>query len=393
MKLRFVIDGLGTGGAERSLAEMLPRLVGAGIEPSVTCLYERREGVAKDIVRDGIDVRLLRGDNVLSRALELRRILSAERPDLVHTTLFDASLVGRLASARGGPPVLTSLVSTPYAPARLRDPNVRRISLEAVRLIDGWSARHLTSHFHAITNAVKRAAVTALGIDPERVTVIERGRDPGRLGEPSRERRRRTRSALGLRDDDEVIVHVGRQEFPKGHRYLVEAVDRIAPSRPRLIVLMVGRRGHASRELDRLAAHTSSGARIRWMGHRDDVPDLLAAADLFVFPSLFEGLGGALIEAMALGLPIVASDLDAVREVVDDGRNAVLVPPASSRAVADAIVMVLDDRRKAAAFGARSRMIFAERFTSDRSVARMIALYRDVLRQSRDPFVDVGAPA
>lgn len=129
------------------------------------------------------------------------------------------------------------------------------------------------------------------------------------------------------------------------------------------------------------------------MGHRDDVPDLLAAADLFVFPSLFEGLGGALIEAMALGLPIVASDLDAVREVVDEGRNAVLVPPASSRALADAIVMVLDDRRKAAAFGARSRVIFAERFTSDRSVARMIALYRDVVRKSRDPFVDVGAPA
>ena len=392
MKLLFVIDGLGTGGAERSLAEMLPLLVDAGIKPSVTCLYARHEGVAKDVARNRVDVRLLRGNNVVSRALELRGILSKERPDLVHTALFDASLVGRLASARGGPPVLTSLVSTPYAPARLRDPNIGRISLESVRLIDGWSARHLTSHFHAITNAVKRAAVTALGVDPDRITVIERGRDPGRLGSPSHERRLRTRSALGLSDEDEVIVHVGRQEFPKGHRYLVEALDRVARTRPGLIVLMVGRRGHASRELDRLAGR-SSAARIRWMGHRDDVPDLLAAGDLFLFPSLFEGLGGALIEAMALGLPIIASDLEAIREVVEEGRNAVLVPPASPQALADAIVMLLDDRPKAATFGAHSRAIFAERFTADRSVARMIELYGEVLRQNHHPYVDIGTAA
>jgi glycosyltransferase involved in cell wall biosynthesis len=157
-------------------------------------------------------------------------------------------------------------------------------------------------------------------------------------------------------------------------------------------MLMVGRRGHVSSELDRLVSHRSR-ARIRWTGHRDDVPDLLAAADLFVFPSVFEGLGGAVIEAMALGLPIVASDLDAIREVVEEGRNAVLVPPASPEALADAMVMLLDDRRKAAEFGARSREIFVERFTADRSVPRMIELYRQVVRRHGEPQVRVGAPA
>ena len=117
---------------------------------------------------------------------------------------------------------------------------------------------------------------------------------------------------------------------------------------------------------------------IRSYGYREDVPDLLAAADVFVFPSIFEGLGGALIEAMALGLPIVASDLAAVREVVEEGRNAVLVPSSSPRALADALDALLDDRRRAAAFGARSREIFIERFTADRSTRRMIELYRGV---------------
>ena len=387
-----MIDGLGTGGAERSLAEMLPRLVDAGIEPIITCLYRRKEGIAQDVLRQEVDVRYLSGTNVATRALELRRSLVKEKPDLIHTTLYGASLVGRFASIRVGSPLLTSLVSTPYAPARLKDPNVGPVSLEVVRQIDGWTARHLTTHFHAITRAVKAAAVTTLGIDPERITVIERGRESARLGEPSPERRRRVRRALGLSEADEVVVHVGRQEFPKGHRYLVEAVERIASRRPRLVLLMVGRRGHVSSELDRLVSR-SSHARIRWTGHRDDVPDLLAAADLFVFPSVFEGLGGAVIEAMALGLPIVASDLDAIREVVEDGRNAVLVPPASPQALADAMVTLLDDRGKMAEFGARSREIFVERFTADRSVPRMIELYRQVVRRHGEPQVCVGAPA
>ena len=260
MKVHFVIDGLGTGGAERSLAELLPRLVDAGIDPVITCLYRRSEGVEHDLARRGFDLRFLSGRTVITRALELRRTLAREGPDLVHTALLGASLVGRLASMPARYPVLTSLVSTPYAAERLSDPNIRRVSVEVVRLIDGWTARHLTTHFHAITGAVKTAAVTALGIDPDRITVIERGRDSSRLGEPSSERRRRVRQALGLAETDEVVIHVGRQEFPKGHRYLVEAVEHLASRRPRLVVLMVGRRGHVSPGLDRLLERVNGEA-------------------------------------------------------------------------------------------------------------------------------------
>jgi glycosyltransferase involved in cell wall biosynthesis len=105
---------------------------------------------------------------------------------------------------------------------------------------------------------------------------------------------------------------------------------------------------------------------------------VLAAADLFAFPSLFEGLGGSLIEAMALGLPIVASDLPAVREVLEQGNegNATLVPPGMSEPLAEAIDDLLSDRSKAERHGGRSRRIFEERFTLDRSIDQMAGLYR-----------------
>jgi glycosyltransferase involved in cell wall biosynthesis len=118
--------------------------------------------------------------------------------------------------------------------------------------------------------------------------------------------------------------------------------------------------------------------RIHMLGHRDDIPDILAAADLFVFPSLYEGLGGAVIEAMALGLPIVASDIDAVSEVVEAGRNALLVKPAAPAALAAAMTRVLDDAALRMEFGARSRQIFEKRFTVERSTARMVAFYETV---------------
>jgi glycosyltransferase involved in cell wall biosynthesis len=116
--------------------------------------------------------------------------------------------------------------------------------------------------------------------------------------------------------------------------------------------------------------------RVHLLGHRDDLPEVLAAADIFVFPSLFEGLGGVLIEAMALGLPIVASDLPAIREVVEEGGNALLVPHSDPGALAVAIDRMLGDDAMRKSFAARGRKIFNERFTLERSTQGMLDLYR-----------------
>jgi glycosyltransferase involved in cell wall biosynthesis len=301
----------------------------------------------------------------------------------VHTSIFEADVTGRLAAAGTGVPVLTSLVNTSYATVRRQDPDVAPWKLAATRSIDGWTARHLTTHFHAITHAVGDAAVRDLLLDPERITVIERGRDPSRLGEPSPERRAAARAGLGLTSEAPVLVTVGRQEFQKGQWHLLEAMPKVLAAHPDARLLLAGRTGNASGRLDEVVRSARLDGQVTFLGHRDDVPEILAAADVFVFPSLYEGLGGALIEAMALGLPIVASDLPAIREVVEDGRNAVLVPPGSSSDLAAAIDALLTDEPRRSAMGARGREIFEERFTLERSAARMLALFERVASEGR----------
>jgi glycosyltransferase involved in cell wall biosynthesis len=375
MKILFVIDSLGAGGAERSLAELLPALEDAGIEAIIACLDRRTYGVEAEVLASGADVRFL-PRRPIARLRELRRIVAKESPDLIHTTILASNLVGRLASIGNPATVLTSLVNTPYAPIRKRDPRVRPLALSAIRLIDIATARRLTDHFHAITEAVKSWAVADMRIDPRLITVVHRGRNLDRLGEVGPERRRSARHVLGLRDEDEVVLSVGRQEFQKGQRFLLEAVAALAPRRPRLRLLIAGRRGASSPELDRLLDVPELAGRVHVLGHREDVPDLLAASDLFAFPSLFEGLGGSVLEAMALGLPIVASDLPAVREIVEEGGNALLVPVAAADELGGAIDRILQDPSLARAFGQRSREIFLERFTSTRSAEAMIDLYR-----------------
>jgi glycosyltransferase involved in cell wall biosynthesis len=120
------------------------------------------------------------------------------------------------------------------------------------------------------------------------------------------------------------------------------------------------------------------GDRVRFLGHREDVPNLMSAADIFVFPSLYEGLGGALIEAMALELPIVASDLESIREVVTEGQNAELVPARSPRLLASAVETLMRDGSKRALYGRRGREIFERRFTLERSATAVAALLRGV---------------
>jgi glycosyltransferase involved in cell wall biosynthesis len=378
IKILFVIDSLGGGGTERSLAELLPYLTSASFPPIIVCFY-RREGVENEVISQGYDVRFLKGAGMMAWVKQLRQIIKIEQPDIIHTMLFNADLAGRLAAVGSSAAVVSSLVNTPYAPVRFRDPKIKAYKLRALQMIDAFTSRFLTTHFHAVSRAVKDAAVISLKIPVERITVVERGRSPDRLGAPSLERRWKARQQLDLAREDEVIVNLGRHEYQKGQKYLLEAMAKLTPSYPRLTLLVAGREGNLTPELENQKRSLALNGQVRFLGYREDVSDILAAADLFVFPSLYEGLPGAVIEAMALGLPIVASNIPPVREVVEENRNAILVAPASSSELAKAIASLLADRDKVFAFGRHSRKIFETNFTLQQSATRMIELYQRIV--------------
>jgi glycosyltransferase involved in cell wall biosynthesis len=379
VKVLFAIDSLGGGGAERSLIELLPFLAEAGIDTAIVTLRHAEEGYGGEARSAGIPVVTLRSDCAAARVLELRREIAVERPDVLHTTLIASDVTGRLAAAGGRCRVLTSLVNTTYDPIRRADPNVSALGLAAVRVVDGWTARHLTDHFHAITHAVADAARASLRIPLGRITVVERGRDRRRLGMQSPARRAAARAALDLQDADQVLVAVGRQDWQKGHQVLLDALVELSPCHPRLILLLAGRAGHVTKALEQRARQRGLAERVRFLGHRDDLPDVLAASDLFVFPSLYEGLGGSMIEAMALGLPVVASDLPALREIVEPGGSALLVPPGQAGRLARAISTVLGAPDLAQKLGHRGEAVFAERYTIEVCAQRMIEMYTRVV--------------
>jgi glycosyltransferase involved in cell wall biosynthesis len=381
MRLLLVIPGLSGGGTERSTRELVPTLVSRGIDVSIVYMVQRPTDDVAHLELAGARVHLVPKRRLDAHVLGIRRVITLERPDIVHTSLYEADVAGRVAAWRATgarPVVLSSIVNTSYDPARLDDPNVPAWKLQGVRMIDGWTARNLTDHFHAVSCAVKDSAVQALGIEADRVTVIERGRDPRRLGDPSWERRMRARTALGLDRDTQAIVTVGRQEFQKGHVYLVGAFDVLAATRPSVELLIVGRNGNHSARLEARVRQSPHRDRIRMLGHRDDVPAILSASDLFVLPSIYEGFPGAAIEAMALGLPVVASSIPTLREVVEEGRSGLLVPPNDPPKLAGAIGKVLDDPKLARRLGDRGRHLFLTRLTAEQSHRRMIELYEQL---------------
>jgi glycosyltransferase involved in cell wall biosynthesis len=376
LRVMYLINGLGTGGAERSLADLLPALGERGVWVQVACLYPRLEGVQGEVTSNA-DVRFLPAHSWPGWIREARRLIRELKPDVIHTTIFEADLVGRLAAAGTRIPVLTSLVNTSYDRTRLRiDPNVSRFRLVGGRILDGLTARHLTTRFHAITEAVKQSAVQHLHISPDAVTVIGRTRDLTRLGKPSHQRRGEVRTRLALRETDEIVLALGRQEYQKGHNYLLEAASQLRSTRPNLRVIVAGREGNASVHLGQAMDRHGLEGIVSFLGHRQDVGDLLSAADVFCFPSVYEGLGGAVIEAMAMGLPVVASDLPALREVVGD--TGILVLPESAAALASAISQLLDDRVLAANLAKQAAIRVSELFDLEDVADQMAALYRRV---------------
>jgi glycosyltransferase involved in cell wall biosynthesis len=377
----YLLNGLGTGGAERSLTDLLPEFRVRGIEIVIVCLFKREFGVQSEVV-DTTEVHFIGAASWPGRILSARRYLRRLHPNLLHTTLFESDVIGRLAAVGTGVPVLTSLVNTSYDAARLEvDRQLRKSRVLAARWLDGWTARHLVARFHAITAAVKEAAVTHLRIPSDRIRVIGRGRDLNRLGEGSPARRQQIRADLGMEATDEVLLAVGRHEFQKGHVFLLEALAKLREQRPRLRLLIAGREGNATSQIQQAIARLGLGPLVALLGHRSDIGDLLAASDVFCFPSIYEGFGGAAMEAMAVGTPIVASDLPALREVL--GTSAVFAKPQSTEELAEAIDRVLDDPNLAKAISAAAKERVRNNYSLERIADQMADLYRDAITTGR----------
>ena len=317
--------------------------------------------------------------------------IEAFRPDLVHTSLYEADLVGRIAATRRRIPVVTSLVNTPYDREALQAETAPALKLAAARLVDLVLAHFATTAFHAISDATADHAVQHLRIDRRSARVVPRGRSLASLGVRTESRRARVRAEL-VWGDEPVIINVARQEPQKGQLLLLEAMARVLERVPSARLALVGRRGRSSEALRERIEVLGIGDAVLELGVRTDVPDLLAAADVFAFSSLYEGLGGAVVEAAGAALPVAAFSVPAVREVLGD-QHPWLVPVGDAGALAEALTEILADGGRAAEVAEAQRQRFVERYELITCVDGMTRLYRDVLAAAplrwRRPFLPV----
>jgi glycosyltransferase involved in cell wall biosynthesis len=179
-----------------------------------------------------------------------------------------------------------------------------------------------------------------------------------------------------------LVVAIGRQEWQKGHDVLLTAVPELLRAAPSVVVAIAGRAGGQTERLRATIAREELSDHVRLLGFRDDVPELLSAADVFAFPSRWEGLPGTVLEAMALEAPIVATDLPMTREVVSRD-EAVLVPPEDAPALAVAILDCLRDPASAQQRARVARERVAREFTIERSALGMIRCFERALGSTR----------
>jgi len=376
----FLIDSLGTGGAERSTALILPHLRERGVEPRVIVLRSTRQGSEDEVRAAGIDLLELSGNGLTGRVRELRRLLLRERPSLLHTALFLSDQVGRLAGVRTRTRVISTLVNMPRSMRPVTEASPPAWKTLPLDWFDRLTAYTMVTQFQAVTEGVKFAATAARRAPAERITVVERGRDGRVLGSADAERRAQVRETLGLSADNDLVLAVGRCEAAKDYPNLLRAIAMLVESRPKLILAIAGRPGGDSAEIDALLGRDSLlRSRVRLLGQRTDVGDLLNAADLFVLSSRYEGAAGALLEAMHSKTPIVATEVAGLQGILAHGRNCLAVPVARPDRLADAIDLILDNRALAARLVDGAAADFEERFTIECAADRLVDFYRAVL--------------
>ena len=382
LRILYVIDSLVPGGAERSLLALAPRYAERDVQLEVAYLHDRA-GLQQGLLDAGAALHCLSGaGGRIGWTWRTRRLLERRRPDIVHTTLFEADLAGRIAAALSHRPVVSSLVNIAYGPEMLLDPGLRAWKVREAQLADSVTCRWVR-RFHAVSNHVREVMAQRLRIPRQRIEVIPRGRDLEALGSPSPERRARVRAELNLPGDARVILVAARQERQKGIDVVLQAMPRILAAFPDARLLLAGRDGNDTPRIRATIADLRLEESVSLLGVREDIGALLCGSDALVSPSRWEGFPGAVLEAMAMGTPIVATDLPMVREAVGDERNAWLVPPDRPRELAVASIDALMHPSVAQKRASAARRRFTDHFTIDHVADQMVDFYRRALVATR----------
>jgi len=378
LRIAHLIECDGPGGAEHVVVQLATTLQASGAQ-NVVFLPAHGEGwLARQLEASGVAVETFRLERPLSPACA-RSLVAAfrrRRIDVAHSHEFTMAVYGAWAAWRAGVPHVITMHGGPYYAGRLR----RRLAMRAAVALSGCTV--------AVSTPLARKMSRDLWLRPSRIGMIPNGVRHVRPDRTS------LRDELRLGPDARLLVSVGNLYPVKGHRHLIDALALLDGHHPSLHLAIAGR----GEEADALAAGARArglGDRVHLLGLRADVTAVLAAADIFVLPSLSEGLPLALLEAMFAGRPIVASEVGEVAVALAHGEAGVLVEPGDSAALATALDRLLSDPARARTLGERAARRAAAEYDVSRMVVRYVEAYETLLtrRPAVGPSRSAGSPA
>ena len=362
-----LIDGLNIGGAEILLRELSVGLLRRGFRVSIG--YSSSGPLVQELTSLGLPLtrlpRLMRIDPILFCGMV--GLIRRESPQIVHTHLFKSDFHGRLAARIAGVPVVVSTLHS-------IDPLAQERSLGRLY---GWTAR-FADRVIAVSEDVRRFHATHTGIPEEKLVTIENGVDIHRFA-GLESAGRSVRKELGF-DDALVFGVVGRLTPPKDHSTFLKAAALILKKVPKARFLIVGD-GPLRKALEIQAQKTGLANAVIFTGLRKDVPALLAALDVLVFSSLWEGLPVALLEGMAAARPIVATNVGGIPEVVLPNKSALLVPPGDAHALAQACLRLASDSTTRHSMGQAGLERVVARYSIGAMIDHTVALYAKLLQE------------
>lgn len=361
---KFGVAGSSIHGVSRLFAWWFARYDRDRYDVSL-CGLKRPDGASQALEAAGVPVTHLgRGrfdPRILTDLVSLGRRRGAK---VLHVHGYAASDFGRVAARLVGAKLVLH--------EHFADPRMPGYQGLADRML-----RPLTDAAIAVSGSTRDFLVRERHVAADRVHLIWNGAPLEEFAPVPRERALAFRRSVGLPDDAPVVGTIGRLNAQKGHRYLLDAAAVVAAQRPDVRFLIVGD-GDLEQALHEQAASLGIAGRVVMAGHRTDVPDALGAIDVLCIPSLYEGTPLTLFEAMAAGRAVVSTAVDGCREVLEDGRTGLLVPPGQAEPLAEALLRALGDDDLRAALGGSARSE-STRYDVDACVAQMQALYDRLL--------------
>lgn len=402
-KIRVVqlITRLIKGGAQKvclDIVEYLPNdryeiylIAGPDTGPEGS-LWERAKGIKGLNIK--VVAEMVREISPLKDMVALMKLcclFKTVKPDIVHCHTSKAGFVGCVAAKLAGVPVI---IYSPHGHLFAPQANIADVSGNILRLKLFYFLRRLASFCAtkviALNNADKNEQVTLLKLAPARkYEVIYNGIE---MISPKSEISRQgtlkegaSRDPVGtgrnpkLENSYPLLATVGRLTPEKGHSYLLEAVKLVKNKYPNVLLLVIGD-GILRNRLESISVELGIKDNVRFTGLQDNPPDLVKEVDLFILPSLYEAFGLVLLEAMTLRKAVIASKVNGIPEVVVDNETGILVPPAQSTAIAEAIIKLAKNKEMSEKMGAAGYKRVSELFVREKMVSKFDKLYQQVLK-------------